>query len=251
MATIISIHSFHGDTGKSNATANIAALLAATGRRVGVVDTGIQSPGVHVLFGLDEDHLRYTLDDYLWGACAIRQAAYNVTARLDVGAGGQLFLIPSRIKADANARVPREGHDVCLLNDGFHSLITDLELDVLLIDTDSGLNEETLLAITISDALAIVLCPHQQDYQGTGVTVAVARRLEVPRIALVVNKVPALCDAEAVKARVEAAYTCPVAAVLPHSDELMVPASAGIFALSYPDHPVTAALKQVAAMLVG
>ena len=50
MAQIISIHSFRGGTGKSNTTANIAALLAAGGRRVGVVDTDIQSPGIHVLF---------------------------------------------------------------------------------------------------------------------------------------------------------------------------------------------------------
>jgi hypothetical protein len=42
-----------------------------------------------------------------------------------------------------------------------------------------------------------------------------------------------------------------VAAVLPHSDELMALASTGIFALRYPDHPVTTALKQVAATLVG
>src|SRR5262245_53203 len=52
MAKIIAIHSFRGGTGKSNTTANIAALLAADGRRVGVIDTDIQSPGIHVLFGL-------------------------------------------------------------------------------------------------------------------------------------------------------------------------------------------------------
>ena len=48
---LIAIHSFRGGVGKSNLTANIAALLAAGGRRVGVIDTDIQSPGIHVLFG--------------------------------------------------------------------------------------------------------------------------------------------------------------------------------------------------------
>jgi MinD-like ATPase involved in chromosome partitioning or flagellar assembly len=38
--------------------------------------------------------------------------------------------------------------------------------------------------------------------------------------------------------------------VLPHSDEMMALASAGIFALRYPNHPVSAALKQLAAKLV-
>ena len=251
MATTISIHSFRGGTGKSNTTANIAALLALGGRRVGVIDTDIQSPGIHVLFGLDEEHMNYALNDYLWGTCAITQAAYDVTARLDAGAAGQLFLIPSSIKAGAIARVLREGYDVGMLNDGFRSLVADLRLDVLLIDTHPGLNEETLLSIAISDALAIILRPDQQDYQGTSVTVEVARKLGVPRMVLVVNNVPALFDPEAVKVQVEGAYQCDVAAVLPHSAELMALASAGVFALRYPDHAVTAALKQVAATLVG
>jgi MinD-like ATPase involved in chromosome partitioning or flagellar assembly len=49
---IISIHSFRGGTGKSNVTANLATLIARTGCRVGIVDTDIQSPGIHVPFGL-------------------------------------------------------------------------------------------------------------------------------------------------------------------------------------------------------
>lgn len=71
MPRIISIHSFRGGTGKSNTTANVAALLAAEGRRIGVVDTDIQSPGIHVLFGVDQETLDHTLNDYLWGRCKI------------------------------------------------------------------------------------------------------------------------------------------------------------------------------------
>jgi hypothetical protein len=38
--------------------------------------------------------------------------------------------------------------------------------------------------------------------------------------------------------------------VLPHSDEMMVLASAGIFVLHHPDHPITALLKQALSRLV-
>ncbi len=57
MSHIISIHSFRGGTGKSNTTANLAALYASMGMRVGVIDTDIQSPGIHVLFGMQEELL--------------------------------------------------------------------------------------------------------------------------------------------------------------------------------------------------
>jgi septum site-determining protein MinD len=248
MSKIISVHSFRGGTGKSNTTANLTALLAAGGRRVGVIDTDIQSPGIHVLFGLESTEIGYSLNDYLWGRCEIQQAAHDVTARM--GVSGQVYLIPSSIKAGEIARVLREGYDVGLLNDGFQRLIEELQLDVLMIDTHPGLNEETLLSIAISDSLAIILRPDQQDYQGTGVTVEVARKLDVPRLLLIVNKVPSMFSLAEVRAKVEQAYDCEVAAVLPHSDEMMALASGGIFVLHYPDHPITTELKRVAARLM-
>jgi septum site-determining protein MinD len=246
MSKIVSIHSFRGGTGKSNTTANLAALIAALGHRVGVVDTDIASPGIHVLFGLEEGEMVHSLNDYLWGKCQIQETAHDVTAKLGNDVRGRVFLVPSSIKAGEIARVLREGYDVGLLNDGFRDLIEALDLDVLMIDTHPGLNEETLLSIAISDVLLIILRPDQQDYQGTGVTVEVARRLSVPRMMLVVNKVPAAFAEEEVRARVERAYGAEVAGVLPHSDEMMTLASAGVFVTRYPDHPITAALKQVA-----
>jgi len=250
MSRIISIHSFRGGTGKSNLTANVAALFASRGLRVGVVDTDIQSPGIHVLLGMDKDSVPHSLNDYLWGKCEIEQAAYNITSRLAATMSGTVFLIPSSIKASDIARVLHEGYDPGLLNDGFRRLIAVLRLDMLMIDTHPGLNEETLLAIAISDTLVIIMRPDQQDYQGTSVTVAVARRLGVPTMMLVVNNAWHTLDLAKVQQRVEQSYGCEVAAVLPHSDELMALASAGIFALRYPSHPLTDGFRQIATKLM-
>ncbi len=259
MSKIISVHSFRGGTGKSNTTANLAALLAAAGKRVGVVDTDIASPGIHVLFGLAEEQMGHSLNDYLWGKCGIQETAHDVTANLSLRgmplwapeAGGKVYLVPSSIRAGEIARVLREGYDVGLLNDGFQELTEALKLDCLLIDTHPGLNEETLLSISISDVLAVILRPDQQDYQGTAVTVEVARKLDVPRMLLIVNKLPAVFDSDEVKARVESIYACPVAGILPHSDEMMALASGGLFALRYPNHPLTQRIQEIAAQIAG
>jgi MinD-like ATPase involved in chromosome partitioning or flagellar assembly len=249
MAKIISIHSFRGGTGKSNMTANVATLLAADGQRIGVVDLDIQSPGIHVLFGMSQETMTRSLNDYLWGRCEIGAAAYDVTSSLDERLAGRVFLIPSSSNPSDIARVMQDGYDVGLLNEGVRSLMRELELDALIIDTHPGLNEETLLSIAICEALAIVMRPDQQDYEGTSVAVSVARKLRVPRMVLVVNNTPTAFDFAEVKERVEKTYECEVVAVLPHSDELMILASQGIFALRYPDHPVTALYRQVAACL--
>jgi septum site-determining protein MinD len=250
MSLIISVHSFRGGTGKSNTTASLAALLAQDGRRVGVIDTDIQSPGIHVLFGLDEEEMKYALNDYLWGNCTIEEAAVDVTERLGPSIKGRIFLIPSSLKAGEIARVLREGYDMGLLSDGFQELVSGLSLDVLIIDTHPGLNEETLLSIAISDALALIMRPDSQDYQGTGVTVDVAQKLGVPRLLLVVNKVPAAFSEACVLQRVQETYNCEVGAVLPHSDEMMTLASSDIFALRFPDHLVTKRLRALADRLV-
>jgi MinD-like ATPase involved in chromosome partitioning or flagellar assembly len=250
MAKIISVHSFRGGTGKSNTVANVSALLAASGWRVGVIDTDILSPGIHILFKLEDGDMRHSLNDYLWGKCQIEAAAHDVSERLDAPVKGKVYLIPSSIKAGDIARVLREGYDVGLLNEGYQRLIEKLKLDALIIDTHPGLNEETLLSIAISDVLVIVMRPDQQDYQGTGVTVDVARKLNVPRLLLVVNKVPQAFNAADVKARVEKTYRCEVAAVLPHSDEVMTLASAGVFVLKHPDSPVSSELELLASRLM-
>lgn len=249
MPKIISVHSFRGGTGKSNTAANVATLLAMDGMRVGVIDTDIQSPGIHVLFGLDESDIGHVLNDYLWGECAIEATAVDVTDRIDAGIEGRVYMIPSSIKAEDIARVLRDGYDVGLLNDGYQHLMEVLNLDVLMIDTHPGLNEETLLSIAISDALAILMRPDQQDYQGTGVTVEVARKLGVPRLLMVVNKVPAVWKPEDVRERVERTYEAEVGAVIPHSDEMMTLASSSIFVIRYPDHPITQTLRGLAQQL--
>lgn len=251
MTKIVSVHSFRGGTGKSNTSANLAALLAASGKRVAVVDTDVQSPGIHVLFGYEEDIPGKTLNDYLYGGCAITEAAHDVTARIaasgaSLAAGGQLFLVPSSIKAGDIAKVLRQGYDVEALNEGFRDLIKGLELDYLIIDTHPGLNEETLLSITISDSLLLIMRPDKQDYQGTAVTVDIARRLEVPELLLMVNKVPSTVDSDSLAKDVAAAYGVNVAGVLPLSEDMVSNASGGLFSLTSPDHPWSVALAGVA-----
>ena len=143
-----------------------------------------------------------------------------------------------------------QGYDVQLLDQGIGTVVKELRLDVVLMDTAGGLTEETVLAMVLSDVVAIMLRPDQQDYQGTAVTLEVARRLEVPRLRLVVNEVPALLDPAQLEGQVEHVYACRVAAVLPDADELRSLASTGIFVLRYPDHPLTTLYQRVAAQLV-
>jgi MinD-like ATPase involved in chromosome partitioning or flagellar assembly len=245
MARVVSVHSYRGGTGKSNLTANLATVVAGLGQRVGIVDTDIQSPGIHVIFGLDEGKVNRTLNDYLWGRCAVEDTAYNL-ALPGLPPGGAVYLIPASARTGEITRILRDGYDVALLNDGFQALLDRLRLDYLFIDTHPGLNEETLLSIAISDVVVLLLRPDRQDFQGTAVTVEVARKLNVPRLLLVINKVLPTVDAAALREEVEATYNVPVAGVIPLSTEMLELGSSAVFCLQYPYHAYAQEVRKVA-----
>ncbi|MBD6619773.1 MinD/ParA family protein [Komarekiella sp. 'clone 1'] len=245
MSKIIAIHSFRGGTGKSNLTANLAVTMALQHKRVAIVDTDLQSPGIHALFAINETITGKTLNDYLWHRSSIADTACDVTSHLAI-AQGTVFLIPSSINADEIAKIISKGYNVSLLNSGFQKLIKELELDYLFIDTHPGLSRETLLSIAISDLLIIILRPDSQDFQGTAVTVNIARQLQVTKMMMIVNKTPIRMDFSSLKQKVEKTYNIPVAGILPLSEDMAQLGSSGLFCLQYPDHYLTKILHQVA-----
>lgn len=248
MGQIVAIHSFRGGTGKSNVTANLAAQVSLAGKRVGIVDTDIQSPGIHVLFGLNENNMGNTLNDFLHDKCTIREVAFSVgdsPRQRPQLADKHLWLFPASIRGWEISKILREGFDVNLLNTGLQTLMSEFDLDYLFIDTHPGLNEETLLSIAISDLLIVILRPDQQDFQGTAVTVDIARSLDVPNLQLIVNKAIPDHDNNDLKEQIEDAYKASLTGILPLNFELADNGSKDIFSLRYPGHEWSQELLKV------
>jgi MinD-like ATPase involved in chromosome partitioning or flagellar assembly len=250
MPKVVSIHSYRGGTGKSNFTANLATTIAMQGHRVGVVDTDLPSPGIHNIFDLEPEQTAKTLNSYLWGEAAIAEAAYDVGAAAGLTGAGSLYLVPSSVKADDIARVLKDGYDVKLLNDGFRKLVKALELDFLFIDTHPGLSKETFLSIAISHVLILILRPDKQDYQGTAVTIDIARQLNVRKMLLAINKAYGSLNFDALRQKVEETYGAPVAGIFPLSEDVVQLASEGVFCTKFPNHPVSQEFSKVAAQIM-
>lgn len=246
MAQILAVHSFRGGTGKSNLSANLAAALALEGRRVAIFDTDLASPGVHVLFGFRPEAGQFTLNDYLQNDVPIRSCAHEVTPAPVKQAKGKIWLVPASLESDRIARLLREGYQVERLNDALFALSDELDLDVVIIDTHPGINEETLLSTAISDCLVMVMRPDSQDYLGTAVAIEVAERLDVPAVRMVVNKLPESCDPAQVAERVSMSYGVPIGALLPLSQDLLSLASGGLALLDYPSHDWSLGVRDLA-----
>ncbi len=256
MGKIISVHSFRGGTGKTNLTANMAANLAISGLRVAVVDSDIQSPGIHAIFGVDAKNVEFTLNDYIWEKCSLEEAAEDVGQSLTDTDGlpqvksGALFLVPANNRLNEIAKILKGNYDFKRLAKGYRDLVENLNLDVLFIDTHPGLSEETLLSISISDVLLIILRPDKQDFQGTAVTVDVAEKLNVPEMFLVMNKVLPEMDFDDVRSKMEATYKAPVAGLMPLSMSMARLGSNGLFCLKNPEHVISGQIKEIAARIM-
>ncbi len=249
MTKIITIHSFRRGAGKSNLVANLAALLAAEGYRVGVGDSDFQAPSLHLFFNMPENDITSSLNDYLWGTIELMPTIYDVTSHLGADMRGSVSLIPASPRTADIMRILRSSYDFERFSDGFQQVVETARLDYLLLDTAAGLNEDTLQSIAIANTLILLLRPDPQDFQGTAVTVEVARSLEVQRLLLVLNDAPDNLDIPQAKNQLEQTYSCDVAAVLPHSDALLTLGSSGLFVLQYPNDPLTAQLKQLARLI--
>jgi len=240
---IIATHSYRGGTGKSNVTANLAVELARCGHRVGVIDTDLPSPGIHILFAQDQPAT--TINGVLHHHYGVDRAIINVTPE-GLGGSGQIWLLAGSPKPGDIARIVNEGYPLEQLVDIYRDFGKTAELDFLFIDTHPGINESTLMSITVADLLLMLLRPDRQDYQGTAVTVDVARKLGVPALRFVVNKAITSLDWITLKTTIEQTYRDTCLAILPQSDEIMRYGGNGLFCMQQPDHPLSVKLREVA-----
>ena len=148
-------------------------------------------------------------------------------------------MIPSSLNAAEINHILREGYDTERLIEGYRQIIEELNLDYLLIDTHPGISEEMLLSISISDILFVIMRPDRQDYQGTAIAVELAKKLDVPSIYLIINKVTSSMEPELIQQEAEKAYEVPVAEVFPLSEEMLLLGSSGLFTRLHPNDLVT------------
>ena len=248
MNKIVTINSFRQSVGKSTLSANLAVLMAMQGRRVALIDTDFQGASAHLFFGLGDTDTHATFNDYLTGNIQVTAAAHDLTERLPVTRekSGKLYLLPASTQITDIMKMLRSCINIERYNEGLASLEKELALDVLLVDTRAGLNENTMTAISISHTLLLVLHPDSQDFQGTAVTVEVARKLQVPNIRLVLNDGSPNLDPQEVSKQMEETYHCGGGVVLNHTEELLALASSQPFVLAYPNHPLTKTLQDIA-----
>jgi septum site-determining protein MinD len=208
---LIAFTAFSRRAGQSTLLTGLALRLAERWR-VAVIDADLSAPSMHTLLGVAPSQVQFSLNDALVGLCEIEQTTHTIGEHSQQNG---LWLVPASEDTDTISRSLRESYDPHHLIEAIARLSQKLRLDIVLVDLPSGLSGTTLPLIAVADALLITLQLDQRDYQGTGVTVDVARKLDVPQVFLAVNMVGGRYKLDEVRQKIADTYHCPTW-VLPH-----------------------------------
>ena len=176
----VAVMSGKGGVGKSLVTVNLAAALAAKGKRVGVLDADLHGPTVPRMLGLKGVHLEAGEN----GIIAPKSRSGIKVASMD-------FLLPSQ-----DSPVIWRGP---LKMAAIRQLLTDVDwgdLDYLLIDLPPGTGDESLTVLQLLpgiDGVVIVTMPNEVSGQVVEKSINFVRQLKAPVVGVIENMSYLIC----------------------------------------------------------
>jgi septum site-determining protein MinD len=173
-AKVITVTSGKGGVGKTTATANVAAALAADGDKVICIDSDIGLRNLDVVLGL-ENRIVYDLVDVIEGRCRLRQAMIR-DKRLP-----ELFLIPAAQTRDKSAVTPS---DMVRLCDELRQ-----EFDWILIDSPAGIERGFRNAIAPADIVVVITNPEVSAVRDADRIIGLIEAEEKGPARLVINRI--------------------------------------------------------------
>jgi septum site-determining protein MinD len=171
---VLTVTSGKGGVGKTTATANLGAALAAEGAKVVCVDADIGLRNLDVVLGL-ENRIVYDIVDIVEGRCRLRQALIRDKRLPD------LFLIPAAQTRDKSAVSPSDMVRLC----------NDLreEHDWILIDSPAGIERGFRNAIAPADVVLVVTNPEVSAVRDADRIIGLVEAEEKGPAQLVINRI--------------------------------------------------------------
>lgn len=171
---VVTVTSGKGGVGKTTATANIGAALAAMNLKVVCIDADIGLRNLDVVLGL-ENRIVYDIVDIVEGRCRLRQAMIR-DKRLP-----ELYLIPAAQTRDKSAVSPS---DMVRLCDELRA-----EFDWIMIDSPAGIERGFRNAIAPADVTIVVTNPEVSAVRDADRIIGLIEAEEKGPARLIINRI--------------------------------------------------------------
>ena len=236
---VITITSGKGGVGKTTATANIGAALAARGKSVVLIDSDIGLRNLDIVLGL-ENRIVYDLVDVVEGACRLRQAMIR-DKRLN-----NLHLIPAAQTREKDAVSPEQ----------MQSLTDELrqQFDFILIDSPAGIEQGFRNAIAGADEVLVVTNPEVSSVRDADRIIGLVEAAELPSPRLILNRLnPLLVRRGDMMSMDDVAeiLSIPLVGIVPDDETIVTSTNRGEPAALNPQSRAGQAFRDIAARLTG
>jgi chromosome partitioning protein len=171
MTKCIAFHSYKGGTGKTTLACNLAVSLVKKGYRVFLLDLDVSAPSIQAYF---EKVPRKWVNDFLIDSAEVDELATDLTTLVDGNdKQGKLWVGFSNPKKEEIYKIEggREEISKMQLLRKFillrERMISDYNVDYIIIDTSPGIRYWSINALAIADILFLTLKMGDLDIDGT------------------------------------------------------------------------------------
>ncbi len=214
------------------------------------MDMDLEGPGIHVIFGVREEDVKFTLNDVLVERVPIQDAAIDLTSKLGLK-NGKLLFVPASYKIEDILEVLRAGFELKTFKAILDSLSQEFKLDYLIVDTHPGIENDTVLSMGVCDGLLLISRVDQQDILGTGIMAKLASSLH-RKAWIVFNMIPpdvSRGEFQALANKLSQLFGIKALAALPFTMPILQTLSREVFVLSEPRHEFSKAIVTMAESL--
>jgi len=186
-AKIITLTSGKGGVGKTVTAVNLGLCLAATGKRVVLVDVDLGLANVDVLLGLNRP---YNLYHVLTGQVPLSDVLVDLPAGLQVLPGGSGLSKLANLSEFERQRLIQ--------------ILSDLQphSDVILFDTSAGINKNVMSFVELADLVMVVTTPEPAAITDAYAMIKTAVQQQAPgRLCVLLNRVASRTEARAYQQR--------------------------------------------------
>ena len=246
-ATIYTVHSHRGGSGKSVLSLNLSLVLAKNGYNVLLVDLDMRAPSLYYM--LQEPPVKYWINDYLEDECGFEETLIDLTEKFGLKGRFKASLANPDIDAIKETLGKSRRWEMNALKKLIRIRKTLSEdYDFIFFDTSPGIHYSSINALIASDNIILVVVPDRVDVKGALAFIKEIYDTIKTKSYLIVNKTPIPDISRAIELgeKISSELKIPLLAAVPYYNEVVLSNGVEYLVLSRPDHPFTRIIESIA-----